>query len=143
MSEPDANARWRQSRRAAARTHELLAQRAARADEVKARALIADFVAAALRQDLPAVALRASSYRGRIYRTDRTGWYLRRSQSVAIGTDGGYYVLRVPPAASAWLRGVRLVESAPPLVVGRGGRDGEAIELSELLRRRLDAGPKF
>ena len=134
---------WRADRTRAARLHAQLAERAARADEVKARALIADFLARATQLRLPTAPLQATSYHGRRYRTGRTGWYLRRNHSVGLGADGAYYLLRVPPTSWAWLRGVRIQPSPPPLVVGRGGRDGDAIELVELLRLRLAAGPDF
>jgi hypothetical protein len=139
----DAATQWRRARREAARTHEVLAARAARSDERKARALIADFVAQARESGLPTVALQAVSYNGRRYRTGHTGWYLRRSRAVGVDVDGHYYVLRVPPEPLGWLRGVHVDVSVPPLVVGRGGRDGDAIELAELLRRRLAAGVDF
>jgi len=35
---------------------------------------------------------------------------------------------------------VKLTPSPPPLVVGRGGRDGESSELVDLLKWRLEAG---
>ena len=29
-------------------------------------------------------------------KTDKSGWYLRKNESLAIGEDGGYYILTVP-----------------------------------------------
>ena len=140
---PDEAEGWRADRTRAAQLHAQRAERAARADEAKARALIAEFLARARQLRLPTVPLQATSYNGRRYRTGRTGWYLRRNHSVGLGDDGAYYLLRVPPTVSAWLRGARVQPSPPPLVVCRGGRDGDAIELVELLRLRLAAGPDF
>ncbi len=73
-------------------------------------------------------------------KTDKTGWYLRKNESVAVGTDGGYYILTVPGGLKERLRGVKLQPSPPPLIVGKGGRDGETGDLSEFLQRRLEQG---
>ena len=70
-------------------------------------------------------------------KTDRRGWYLRADRSGAIGGGGEYYVLVV---AGGWLeriRGVRLSPTPPPLVVARGGRDGESGDLAFFLDRVL------
>ena len=71
------------------------------------------------------------------YRTERTGWYVRQNRSLAIGADGGFYVLDVPASVKSRMFGATVVPSDPPLVVGRGARDGESIDLAELLRRAL------
>jgi hypothetical protein len=52
-------------------------------------------------------------------------------------------VLNVPATFSARWRGVEVAASDPPLVVGRGGRDGESIDLPQLLAQRLEAGADF
>ena len=102
----------------------------------RARALLADFVREALELGPAPVPLRAQGTDGRHrYRTSLTGWYLKRNESLAVGTDGEFYVLSVPPSVSAWLRGAILTPSDPPLVLGAGGRDGESIELSVALDR--------
>ncbi|MGI3783508.1 MAG: hypothetical protein ACRYG2_22310, partial [Janthinobacterium lividum] len=77
---------------------------------------------------------------GHAVKTDKTGWYLRKNKSVAVGDDGAYYALTVPGGLRERLAGVRLQPSPPPLEVGRGGRDGETGDLAEFLRKRLDAG---
>lgn len=84
--------------------------------------------------------LRAVLYSGQSVKTDKVGWYLRKNESLAIGDDGSYYVLTVPGGLKERLRGVKLTPSSPPLVVGKGGRDGEAGDLADFLRWRLDAG---
>ena len=73
-------------------------------------------------------------------KTDKRGWYLRKNQSVAVGEDGGYYILTVPGGLKERLRGVQLRPSPPPLIVGKGGRDGETGDLAEFLARRLGQG---
>nr|WP_241744461.1 hypothetical protein [Cellulosimicrobium arenosum] len=110
-------------------------------ESATARSLIADFVERARERGLAPEPLRARSYDGRsTYRTDVVGWYLRRNQSVGIGTDGAFYVLSVPGGLRARLRGTTLAPSDPPLVLGKGGRDGESIDLPDALALVLERG---
>lgn len=130
---------WSSRRRdAAAAQAEALARRQA-AEHEAARRLLADFVAEAGRRGLRPVPLRARSYDGRHrYRTPLEGWYLRRNESVAVSTDGEFYVLGVPGSVRALLRGVEPEPAEPPLVLGRGGRDGESVDLADALRAVLE-----
>lgn len=123
---------------AARRAH--LAQGQQSAEAVKAQRLIDAFVAEARQRGIRTEPLRARLMSGAEARTDRTGWYLRRDRSIAIGENGEYFVLLVPGGLVERVRGVRLTASPPPLVVGRGGPDGESGDLTEFLRRRLDQG---
>ena len=84
--------------------------------------------------------LRATLYSGQSVKTDKVGWYLRKNQSVAVGDDGSYYVLIVPGGFRERLSGVKLQPSPPPLVVGKGGKDGETGDLAEFLQLRLEPG---
>ncbi|MDT0167260.1 hypothetical protein Q9R32_17030 [Actinotalea sp. AC32] len=129
---------WRERRREAAGAHaDALARRQA-VEHAQARALIAEFVAEARRRGIAPVPLRARSYDGRHrYRTPLQGWYLRRNESVAVGTDGELYVLGVPTSVLALVRGVTPEPSEPPMVLGKGGRDGESIDLPDALRIAL------
>lgn len=102
--------------------------------------LIDAFVAEARARGVPVEPLRATLFTGQSVKTDKRGWYLRKNQSLAIGEDGSYYVLTVPGGLRERLTGVALQSSPPPLVVGRGGRDGESGSLSDFLAWRLDAG---
>ena len=111
-----------------------------RGESLQAQKLIDGFVAEARKRGLPAEPLRATLLTGQSVRTDKTGWYLRKNRSLAIGEDGGYYVLTVPGGLRERLSGVKLQPSPPPLVVGKGGRDGESGSLTDFLRWRLDAG---
>ncbi len=117
-----------------------LAQGQQRAESVKAQRLIDEFVASARDRGLAPEPLRARLPGGAEVKTDKSGWYLRQDRSVAIGEGGEYYVLIVPGGLAERLRGARLVGSPPPLVVGRGGPDGEAGDLAEFLSRRLAQG---
>lgn len=129
---------WRARRREAADVHEaaLLARRRAESD--RARELIRVFVADAAARGVDPVPLRATGYGGRgRFRTPLLGWYLRRDETVAVGTDGEFYVLTVPTSVQARLRGVRPEPQDPPLVLGAGGKDGESLDLPIALARAL------
>lgn len=99
-----------------------------------AQQLIDEFLAEAKQQGLAPVPLIARTLSGHKVRTDKRGWYLRRNHSLAIGEDGGYYVLTVPGGWLERLRGVNLEPRLPPLRVGAGGRDGETGYLAEFLQ---------
>ncbi|MFC5008600.1 hypothetical protein ACFPIJ_63655 [Dactylosporangium cerinum] len=127
-----------QSQRARAVAHhgaELDRRRAVEAEQ--ATALITAFVADAKAQQLPTESLRARSYSGRSYRTPLHGWYLNSDRTIAVGDDGQYYSLLVPPSATGWLTGVTPQPERPRLIVGEGARDGESIPLEKLLAQRL------
>ena len=123
----------------AARRAELAAAQA-RGESREAQKLIDEFVSAAKVKGIAAHPLRASLYGGQSVKTDKLGWYIRKNESIAVGEDGSYYVLTVPGGWRERFTGVKLTPSPPPLVVGRGGRDGESSELVDLLKWRLEAG---
>lgn len=140
----DSSASWAEQRRAAAAEHAASQQRKKDLEATQARAIVAAFVADAHDRGITPVQLTASPYTGRgRYRTDRTGWYIRQNHSLAIGTDGEYYILNVPASLKARWQGVSIAPVDPPLVTGAGGRDGESVPLVDLLRMRLDAGNAF
>ena len=117
-----------------------LAAGSERAESVKAQQQIDQFLRDAETAGIAPEPLKAALYTGQRVKTDKTGWYLRKNESVAVGTDGGYYILTVPGGLKERLRGVKLKASPPPLIVGKGGRDGETGDLSEFLQRRLAQG---
>jgi hypothetical protein len=123
----------------AARRAELAASQE-RAESRQAQLLIDRFVADAKTRGIAPQPLRATLYTGQSVKTDKVGWYLRKNQSLAIGQDGSYYVLTVPGGLRERLSGVKLKASPPPLIVGKGGRDGESGDIAEFLRWRLEAG---
>jgi hypothetical protein len=123
----------------AARRAELEAAQA-RGQSVQAQKLIDDFVAAAKARGIAPHPLRATLYGGKLVKTDKRGWYIRKNENIAIGEDGGYYVLTVPGGLRERFTGVKLKPSPPPLVVGRGGKDGDSGDLIDFLTRRLEAG---
>jgi hypothetical protein len=123
----------------AARRAELAAG-SERAESKQAQALIDRFVADAKAQEIQPHPLRATLYSGQNVKTDKTGWYIRKNKSLAVGEDGSYYILTVPGGLRERLTGVKLKPSPPPMVIGKGGRDGESGDLADFLRRRLEAG---
>ena len=102
--------------------------------------MIDKFVLEAKARGIAPQRLRATLYGGQSVKTDKVGWYLRKNERLAIGEDGAYYVLSVPGGLRERISGVKLKPSAPPLIVGKGGRDGESGDLAEFLRWRLEAG---
>jgi hypothetical protein len=137
----DGSADWAEQRRQAIAGHAAALEAGRAAEAREAAALIVDFVTAAEERGLSPTVLSARSFDGRsTYRTKIRGWYLKSNKSVAVGTDGGYYVLTVPASLRARLSGADLQPSIPRLVVGAGGGDGETIPLAQLLAQRLDAG---
>ncbi|MGV8968528.1 MAG: hypothetical protein ACOH2F_19870 [Cellulomonas sp.] len=131
-------AAWRERRRDAAVEHAEALERRQAGESQRARALIQEFVRDATERSVPSGPLAARSYDGRArYRTTLRGWYLRRNESVAVGTDGEFYILSVPASLRSRLRGATPLPSDPPLILGKGGRDGESIDLTEALDRAL------
>lgn len=130
---------WPARRREAARAQADALARRQEAEHAAAHRLLADFVAEAGRRGVRPVPLRARSYDGRHrYRTNLHGWYLRRNESVAVSTAAEFYVLGVPSSLRALVRGVEPQPADPPLVLGRGGRDGESVDLADALRAVLE-----
>ncbi len=123
----------------AAHRAELAAARE-QAESREAQRLIDEFLVQARARGIAPEPLRATLYDGHAVKTDKTGWYLRKNKSLAIGEDGSYYVLTVPGGLRERLTGVRLEPSPPPLVIGKGGRDGESGSLADFLAWRLAAG---
>ncbi|MGC4896238.1 hypothetical protein [Micromonospora sp. DT31] len=132
---------WREHQRRAVWAHARAdaAQRAA--EQAEAAGLVARFAAEATRLGLRTDRITAVSYDGRArYRTRLVGWYVDRARSRAVDVRGRFYLLTVPAGLRPRLFGAHPEPSPPPLVVGRGGRDGESWPLAALLSRRLAAG---
>lgn len=114
----------------------LLAER--ERESARARELLRRGVAAFRDAGIAPVRLSARGWGGSArIRTHLTGWYLKQDRSVAVDEDANFYVLSVPGTLGERLRGARPSPSAPPLVVGRGGRDGDAVDLRDLLATRV------
>lgn len=140
MTDPEA---WRQKRREAAAAHaDALAQKNAR-ESRQARALIAEFIVAARERGVAPEPLVVQGYGGKgTARSQVTGWYLRYDKTVGVGEDGDFYVLTAPLTLLDRMRGrIRIVPTDPPLVIGQGGRDGEAMDMADALARALGQEP--
>ena len=135
---------WRQHRSEAAAEHQAAQGRREQAETEQAAALVADFVAQARALGLPETTLAARARTGGArYRTGVRGWYLKRNHALGVDGAGRFYILNVAPSWRARVLGASLTPSDPPLVVGRGGRDGESMPLADLLRLRLAAGTSW
>ncbi|GAA4566833.1 hypothetical protein GCM10023176_17790 [Micromonospora coerulea] len=137
----DDDREWRERQRRAVRAHAAADERARAAEQAEAAELVAWFAAEAGRRGLRTTRLVARSYDGRSrYRTRLTGWYVDRARSRAVDTEGRFHLLTVPASVRSRLFRANPQPDPAPLVVGRGGRDGESIPLRDLLHRRLAAG---
>lgn len=141
MTTGDDDDRWRQARRDAADAHaEALAQRDAR-ESAQARALLADFVRRAKEQGLASEQLVVRGYGGKgSARSQVRGWYLRLDGAVGVGEDGEFYVLTAPLTLLERIRGVRIAPTDPPLIIGKGGGDGDTIDMTAAIERLLASG---
>jgi hypothetical protein len=132
---------WPHQRRQAFAAHAAALDRQRAAETARARGLLAEFVREMGRRGHPPVRLRARVPDSRrTYRTNLTGWYLRRNRSLAVSVAGDLYLLDTARSLRAWLVGARLRPIDPPLRIGVGARDGESMPLDRLLRQRLEAG---
>ncbi len=136
MSDDAARHRAEAAERAA--YHAAANRRREEEEAAKAQVLIDRFVERARQKGLPTEELTARPWSGSgRYPTGVVGWYLRANRSVGVSTDGGFYVLVVPPVRFGRWRTVRVDPSPPPLVVGKGAGDGEVFDLAVLLDKRL------
>jgi hypothetical protein len=136
MTEDAARHRAEAAERAA--YHAAANRRREQEEAAKAQVMVDRFVERARAAGLPTEELTARPWSGSgRYRTGVIGWFLRRNGSVGVDTDGRFYVLNVPPVTFGRWRTVRIEPSPPPLVVGKGGGDGETFALDELLEMRL------
>jgi hypothetical protein len=121
--------------------HVAAQRRRSQLESAKAQELVDRFIAEATRIGLATEELTARPWSGGgRYRTGVVGWYLRRDRSIGVGTDGGYYVLVVPPVRLGRWRTIALSPTPPPLQVGQGARDGQSVALDALLELRLRWG---
>ncbi len=127
---------WPAQRRADAQARgKHLAEAQAR-EVAQAEELIVQFMARVKKAQVPPERLIANNLSGDgTVRTTQHGWYIRTNRSAAIGVDGKFYLMLADGGLRAWLRGVTLTPSPPPLVLGASGRDGDSISLQKALNR--------
>ncbi|WP_058234574.1 hypothetical protein [Devriesea agamarum] len=110
------------------------------AEHKNTQRLLREAVHAFTQAQIPPIPLRARPYNGgRSIRTSLRGWYLTLDRRAAVDTDGNFYLLRCDGSWRERLHGAHPAPSPAPLVIGRGGRDGESIDLAELIARRISA----
>lgn len=127
---------WAEQRSEAALVHEQRLREKQAGETARARVLVEDFLVRARARGVEPEPLLARDYSGGgPYRTGLRGWYVRANRSAAIGEDGEFYVLTVAGGLVARLRGSRPEPSDPPITLGKGGRDGESIDLRDALAR--------
>ena len=134
MTEPDPD--WIAQRTEAARVQaDRLAQRQ-NAEHVKAEALLAEFLPVVLAHGPAPEQLQVGGFDGRGQaKSNVRGWYLRKNHTVGLGIDGKFYILSAPLSFKDRFRAVQITPTRPPLQLGKGGRDGEAMDLSEALEQ--------
>ncbi|MFI5706979.1 hypothetical protein [Kribbella sp. NPDC051620] len=129
---------WREARREAAAAQAAALQHRKDNETAQARKLLAEFVAKMHSLGIEPQPLRAPVVgSGASYRTDVTGWYLRRNHSLGVDAEGNFYILGMQPSVKARLLGVQVQPSDPPIIIGQGARDGESLPLKQLLELRL------
>ncbi len=126
------------SRQEDARRRQELADAVLRNESIAAQVLVEEFVATAAARGLQPEPLRALLMDGTRVRSDQVGWYINKGQTLAIAPDGRFFKLLTTGGRFARFTGVKLSPSLPPMVVGRGGRDGETGDLKDFLDRTLD-----
>ncbi len=95
-------------------------------------------MAAAKREGLPSQPLVVHGYGGKgTAKTPLRGWMLMNSPRLAVDTDGKYYFLIQELSLLDRLRGVTPTPIPPTLILGRGGRDGESMDLTVALGNLL------
>lgn len=129
---------WAEQRRknAALQAERLRARDAA--ESAQAADYLVTFVGAAQREGIEPEVLFVKAKDGKQRaKTPLRGWYLKADQSVAVDEAGNFYILVGPLTLKERLTGVKPTPSPPPLILGKGGRDGEQIDLVEALTLRI------
>ena len=109
-----------------------------KAESARASEYLMQFVESAKEQGLPTEPLIVRGYGGKgTAKTPLVGWYLKNDRSMAVDVDGNFYLLIEQLSFKDRLTGVTPKPSAPPLILGAGGRDGESIDLTAKLTELL------
>lgn len=135
----DESGDWQARRREAAAEQERRLRARKAVESTKAQAIIDAFLARAATDAQPPVPLVVRGRHGGSAKTPLEGWYLKTDNSVAVATDGHFYVLIQDLTLRERMRGYRPLPVDPPLIVGEGGGDGETIDMDAALELHLKA----
>lgn len=129
---------WTQQRAELIAAQEQALEYARRTEHEKATAILREYVEHFEAAGIAPRPLRALPYKGSgSIRTPLHGWYLKHDRTIGIDTEARYFILRADGGLLTRLRGAEIEPVDAPLVVGRGGRDGETFDLRELLEMRV------
>lgn len=128
---------WASGRREAAAELQRRLKARKHQEAVKAQEIIDAFLATAPERAVAPEPLMVKGRSGGRAKTTLRGWYLKTDNSVAVATDGHFYVLTADLGLKERLRGYTPRPTPPPLIVGEGGGDGETIDMSDALARHL------
>ncbi|WP_026428143.1 hypothetical protein [Actinomyces slackii] len=128
---------WARRRRDAAAERARMLRERQGAEHARAQRIVSLFLAVARHEGLAPVPLRVQGYGGGSARTGLLGWYLRADQTVAIDTEGRFYVLSMPLSLRQRLAGAHPAPEPVPMTIGEGGRDGDIVPLRFALDRLL------
>lgn len=128
---------WSRQRREAAAEQERRLVARQELESARAQQMIDAFLARAATDATAPQPLVVRGRHGGRAKTNLTGWYLKTDHSVAVATDGHFYVLIQDLTWLERLRGYTPTPSDPPLIVGAGGGDGETIDMDAALALHL------
>lgn len=131
------SADWALTRREAAAERARMLQARQDAEHERAARVVRAFIAVARAEGLEPEPLRVRGYGGGTARTNLTGWYLRADQTVALDTEGRFYVLVQSLGVRERLLGATPSSEPVPMTIGEGGRDGDVVPLRFALNRLL------
>lgn len=104
----------------------------------KAAGFLELFVEEARAKGLSPVPLVVTGYGGKgSAKTNLKGWYLKADRTLAVDTDGNYYILITELPLLSRFRTQTIAPSPPPLILSKGGRDGESMDLTAKLDELL------
>ena len=122
----------------AAKRRQVLLDAQEEAESKKAAEFLRRFVAEAERTGLKPEPLQAIGYGGKgRAKTGLMGWYLKNDHTLAVDTEGNYYVLIRELGLLGRRRTQKMVPSPPPLILSKGARDGESMDLTTKLDQML------
>ncbi len=127
-----------EERAEAARVRQALFDAGQEIESKQAAEMLAKFVAQAKAEGLAPEPLFARGYGGKgRARTGLSGWYLKNDKSLAVDTDGNYYLLTTDLGLLGRFQKHEPKPSPPPLILSKGARDGESMDLSAKLDQLL------